>query len=496
MIVSICLFHFIFIFFDYLIFVLGAPHIHTLLWLTDAAGKEAPSFWSTSENEKSKIPEDLKEMLRSEVSKNDATKSKEDLEARKVEISNFVKSLVFGSIDDAKCRIHRQADNDADESCVNCSLIKERVKMFNTHSCTFSCKKKKRTIHIKATEGHGRLDGTIVGESIMSILCRYNFPHNPIDATTFLLGIPKDLPEEELEKRKNDYRKIRKYLIRQTCSENNDSEAWEKLKKMSFNEFLVEVGMLIEDKPLIKCSVQEIKQARQRYIEALSVSVRGTGSVLIRREPKDIFTNNFNPNLMEIHGANHDIQPVVDQYACAQYICGYLTKNEDGASKTMKAVNDEAGDLSKMEVLNKLATVLDKHREVSIQEAVYRMMGFPMTKSSVVVKYLSTSHPNHRDGLLKGDLKNLPEGESIFHNSPQTYFENRPKNKNEPVLVQNKKSGNYVFEESDSEFEDRKDCYIDKDLEDEDWDALALSEFWSKFDIVYEGKRKIPSQRI
>ena len=130
---------------------------------------------------------------------------------------------------------------------------------------------------------------------------------------------------------------------------------------------------------------------------------------------------------MLIHGANHDIQLVVDQYACCQYICGYLTKNEDGISKTMKAVNDEAGDLSKMTILNKLATVLDKHREVSIQEAVYRMMGFPMTKSSVVAKYLSTCHPHQQDGLLKGDLQNLPDDESIFHNSPQTYYENRPK---------------------------------------------------------------------
>ena len=263
--------------------------------------------------DKSKIPEDLKELLTKDLSTNDVAQPKEDLEAKKEEISNFVKSIIFGSIDDAKCRFHRQANNNPDELCPNCNLIKERVEMFNTHTCTFSCKKKKRTIHIKATEGHGRLDGEMLGESIICILCRYNFPHNPIDETTFLLGVPKDLPEEELQKRKIDYRKIRKYLIRQTCPENNNCEAWDKLKRMSFNEFLADVGMLIEDKPIHKCSVQEIKQARQRYLEALSLSVRGTGSVLIRREPKDIFTNNFNPTLMEIHGANHDVQPVVDQ---------------------------------------------------------------------------------------------------------------------------------------------------------------------------------------
>ena len=108
---------------------------------------------------------------------------------------------------------------------------------------------------------------------------------------------------------------------------------------------------------------------------------------------------------MLIHEANHDIQMVVDQYACAQYICGYLTKNEEGMSKLLKKINDEAKNLSKMELLNKLASVLDKHREVSVQEATYRMLGFPMTKSSISIKYISTVHPNFRDGLLKSDLE-------------------------------------------------------------------------------------------
>ena len=57
-----------------------------------------------------------------------------------------------------------------------------------------------------------------------------------------------------------------------------------------------------------------------------------------------------------------------------------------------------------MEKLNALSSVLDKHREVSCQEADYRILGLPMTKSSVVVKYLSTVHPDFRDGLLKGTL--------------------------------------------------------------------------------------------
>ena len=75
--------------------------------------------------------------------------------------------------------------------------------------------------------------------------------------------------------------------------------------------------------------------------------------------------------------------------------------------------------------MNQLAAVLDKHREVSIQEAIYRILSLPMTKSTVKVKFLSTIHPHFRDGLMKGNLESLEDGESIFHNSPHDYYSNR-----------------------------------------------------------------------
>ena len=40
-----------------------------------------------------------------------------------------------------------------------------------------------------------------------------------MNKTTFLLGIPKDLAEEEKKTRKRDLFKIKKYLIRQAYSE-------------------------------------------------------------------------------------------------------------------------------------------------------------------------------------------------------------------------------------------------------------------------------------
>ena len=221
------------------------------------------------------------------------------------------------------------------------------------------------------------------------------------------------------------------------------------------------------DKDLCDYDATEIEHAKKTYILALSAGVKGTGSVFLKRSTKDIFTNNFNPNLMLIHDANHDVQMVVDQYACAQYVCGYLTKNEAGMSSLLKNINDNANDLGQMTLLNKLATVLDKHREVSIQEATYRMLGFPMTKSSLKVKYISTCHPNFRDGLLKGNIEKIKDNEPIFHNSCHTYYENRPY-----FLVK-----------------DPNKDYHEDELKPDYWINLSLSEFWSRYDVVYSGSK-------
>ena len=170
---------------------------------------------------------------------------------------------------------------------------------------------------------------------------------------------------------------------------------------------------------------------------------------------------------MKLQKSNHDIQICIDQFSCAQYICGYLTKNESGVSKLLKAVNEETNNLRQLDKINALASVLDKHREVSVQEAIYRLLGLSMTKSCVKVKYLSTIHPNFRDGLLRGNIEDLEENESIFHSSPQDYYENRP-------------------EESD----DPKVKYTEEEKKKDYWKKLSCAEFWRDYDIVYANEAR------
>ena len=311
-------------------------------------------------------------------------------------------------------------------------------------------------------------------------MCRFKIPKFPLDETELILAMNKDTEASVIQERKNDLNKIVKFLIRQTYYSGfqvGETESWKKLKDMNFLEFLFSAGMFNDGKKLENCDEEDKQAARCRYINALSAAVQGSAMVVLKREVKDIFINGFNKKIMRLFKANHDLQICIDQYSVAQYICGYLTKNESGMSKLLKAVNEETTSLKQIDKLNALASVLDKHREVSIQEAIYRLLGLPMTKSSVKVKYLSTVHPHFRDGLLRGNIDALKDDESIFHKSAHEYYENRP----DKSLYQDKI--HYDAEELDEHY----------------WTNLCLAEFWAKYEIVYgkisqgskKGKTKI-----
>ena len=81
-----------------------------------------------------------------------------------------------------------------------------------------------------------------------------------------------------------------------------------------FDEFLKEVGLSEED-----------------YMKAVGTSVK-TEKVFLKRKP---FENRINPYMKDLLGvwkANHDIQFILDAYACAMYIVSYINKSAKGMS--------------------------------------------------------------------------------------------------------------------------------------------------------------------
>ena len=374
----------------------GAPHLHCMFWLKDEHGESPPVI------------------------------SADDVNSENWQkLASFSSSLICSSSTDVNCHDHSVYT----ENCENCFQFKEEVERYQTHSHKHSCLKKNKIIRIKENEGHGKYDGKKEDDELMVKVCRYNFPKNPIDKTEYVMGFSKDHDVKEVKKAKEDYARIRKYLLRLTHEENfRNGDSWDNFCSLTFYEYLYAVGMYEDG---VNLEDEKAKaNARKRYLNALRCEVKSSGFLLLKRETKDVFTNNFNKNIFNIHVANQDIQIITDEYAVAQYITDYCTKLESGQSAMLKNINEEAvstGESFK-ETIKKLKKELDKGREVSIQEAIYRIAGLPMTKFSEIVKFINSNHPQHREGLLKSNIDELEEGESIFHNSVHDYYQSRPRN--------------------------------------------------------------------
>ena len=378
----------------------GAPHEHCMFWLEGENGETPPTLNSEENGEIN-------------FNKNATL------------VADFGSSLICGSSTDVHCKTHEIYAH----ACEECKNLKQLIERYQTHSHRPTCLKRKKYTHIAPNEGHGRLDGSRDGEELLVEVCRFNFPKNPAHKTVFLSMFPTDYDKNDLKKAKQDYSKIRKYLLRLTHGENFRSrEEWLNFLNLTFNEYLFEVGMFEKYEDIH--NENALANALRRYYTALRCEVKSTGLLLIKRNTCDVFTNNFNKTLIKMHEANQDIQLIFDEYAVAEYISDYCTKQESGQTSLLKKINDEAikSGESCMDTIKKLSNALDKGRECGIQEALYRVLGLSMTRFSSIVKFINTNHPDHREGLLKASMDDLEEGESIFHNSLHDYYQDRPKN--------------------------------------------------------------------
>ena len=154
------------------------------------------------------------------------------------------------------------------------------------------------------------MDGIEKGKRLTNIqICRFKYPRFPSDETKVIIAMHKDTDEKLVRESKRDLNKIIKYLIRQTFNErNNNYSDMSRLKNLSFAEFLYEVGMVKENKFFEYLTSDEICTAKERYLKALSASVQGSATVILKRSINDLFTNGYNKNVMQLFKSNHDLQ--------------------------------------------------------------------------------------------------------------------------------------------------------------------------------------------
>ena len=167
---------------------------------------------------------------------------------------------------------------------------------------------------------------------------------------------------------------------------------YDQLSKLEFNE---EVDF---DQLLHKASVSE-----KDYIKALTwiKTKNGQPAVLLKRSPSEININNYNATLMRAWEANLDVQYVTNTYACVMYVASYVSKPEKTLGDVLNAVSSSAQHLGPKTAMKNVAQKFLTHREVSAQEAIYRLLSLPLIQGSRQIIFLPTDFPGNRTRLMK-----------------------------------------------------------------------------------------------
>ena len=107
-------------------------------------------------------------------------------------------------------------------------------------------------------------------------------------------------------------------------------------------------------------------------------------TIIHKREPNARWVNQYNEELLLAWNANMDIQFVLDPYACAKYLMSYTTKPEREMSILLETTHKECreGNMTVREEMKKLTGTFFNHRQVSVQEAIYRATKMPLVYSS------------------------------------------------------------------------------------------------------------------
>ena len=169
-------------------------------------------------------------------------------------------------------------------------------------------------------------------------------------------------------------------------------------------KILTAVKQVLDSKDLhINITLQEILEAAHvtldDYIQALATSKYGQ-SVILKRQPFEQHVNCYSPAILKTWQANMDIQYVIDAYACVMYIASYVLKAEKGMGELLKQAAKELEQGNIRQQLKKLGSVFLTNREVSAQEAVYRVLSMALRRCSRSFVFLNTNSKESRDSLL------------------------------------------------------------------------------------------------
>ena len=127
------------------------------------------------------------------------------------------------------------------------------------------------------------------------------------------------------------------------------------------------------------------------------------------------------------------------------YIVSYVLKAEKGMGELLKQAAKELQQGNTRQQLNKLGSVFLTNREVSAQEAVYRVLSMPLRRCSRTTVFLNTDYKDSRDALLPfAQLQKLEDNnENVYCKNIIDRYAARPQNLDDMSLAEF--AANYTY---------------------------------------------------
>ncbi|VDI67925.1 Hypothetical predicted protein [Mytilus galloprovincialis] len=209
-------------------------------------------------------------------------------------------------------------------------------------------------------------------------VCRFNFPRPP-STKTFISEPSK--PDKDTKKDE----KVAKEIL---------SGLWKVIKEH-------------EDKNLDVSEIFKKAGLTQESFEKYFRFITNRNTVVLKREPNEIYTNQYNPHLLRAWNANMDIQYILDAFSCVVYIISYISKSERELGLLLQQTKNEAeeGNLNAQQTMKKIGTSYLHHREVSAQEAVFRVTGLRLRECSRKVEFIPVGENPCRMSIPLKDLE-------------------------------------------------------------------------------------------
>ena len=212
-------------------------------------------------------------------------------------------------------------------------------------------------------------------------MCRFGFPRFPSEKTIIAQPLPRDdfVSDFEYDAAKKRHQTILTIV------------------KGALNDLQEDEYMTTSLDDILRNN--DIKKSD--YYAALSVASRGT-VIILKRDVKEVFVNNYNPEWLNAWDANMDIQVCLDYYGVITYITDYYTKDESGTMPFLIDALKECSDKQPPEKMRVIADTFLTHRLKGECEALYCIdPNLHLTDSNIKTIWVDTNIPSNRRKFLR-----------------------------------------------------------------------------------------------